>query len=75
MCLMCQLRFPSVLKIVQTEEAAVRGFHVYKTTWKHQDGELLKCTHEEDNPHDIFSMKVCRPDSDEIVGHLPMEIS
>ena len=55
--------------------AGVRCFHVYKTNWKPQDGELLKCTHEEDNPYDIFSMKVCKPDSDEIVGHLPMEIS
>ena len=55
--------------------AAVKGFHVYKTNWKPQDGELLKCTHEEDNPYDIFSMKVCKPDSDEIVGHLPMETS
>ena len=35
----------------------------------------MKCTNEEDNPYDIFSMKVCKPDSDEIVGHLPMEIS
>ena len=35
----------------------------------------MKCTHEEDNPHDIFSMKVRKPDSDEIVGHLPIEMS
>ena len=55
--------------------AAVRGFHVYKTNWKPQDGELLKCAHEEDNLYDIFSMKVCKIESDEIVGHLPMEIS
>ena len=55
--------------------AAVRGFHVYKTNWKPQDGELLKCAHEEDNLYGIFSMKVCKIESDEIVGHLPMEIS
>ena len=55
--------------------AAVRVFHVYETNWKPQNGESLKCTHEEDNPYDIFSMKVCKPDSDEIVGHLPKEIS
>ena len=52
---------------------AVRGFHAYKTNWK--GGELLKCSHEEDNSYNIFSMKVCKPDSDEIVGQLPMEIS
>ena len=55
--------------------AAVKGFHVYKTNWKPQDQDLLKCTHKEDNPYDIFSMKVYKPDCDEIVGHLPMEIS
>ena len=55
--------------------AAVRGFHINRTNWKPQDGQLLKCTHKEDNPYDIFSMKVCKPDSDEIVGHLPVEMS
>ena len=55
--------------------AAVRGFHVYEANWQSQDGESLKCTHEEDNPYDIFSMKVCKLDSDEIVGYLPIEIS
>ena len=55
--------------------AAVRGFHVYKINWKPQEGELLKCAHEVDNPYDMFSMKICKPDSNEIVGHLPMEIS
>ena len=55
--------------------AAVRGFHVYKINWKPREGELLKCAHEFDNPYDMFSMKICKPDSNEIVGHLPMEIS
>ena len=31
--------------------------------------------HEKNNPYDMFSMKVCKLNSDEIVGHLPMEIS
>ena len=38
--------------------AAVKGFQVYKTNWKPQDQDLLKCTHKEYNPYDIFSMKV-----------------
>ena len=29
---------------------------------------VFKCTYEEDNPYDIFSMKVGKPGSDEIVG-------
>ena len=55
--------------------AAGRGFHVYKTNWKPKDGQLSEFTHEENNPYDIFSMKVWKPDSDEIAGQLPMEIS
>ena len=50
--------------------AAVRSFHVSKTNWKPQDRKLLNCTHEEDNPYNIFPIKVCKPDSDKIVGHL-----
>lgn len=55
--------------------AAVRGFHVYKRNWKPEEGELLKSSHEEDNPYDMFSMKVCKLSTGQIVGHLPMEIS
>ena len=55
--------------------AALRGFHVYKINRKPQEGELLKCAHEVVNPYDMFSVKICKPDSSEIVGHLPMEIS
>ena len=55
---------------------AVRGFHVYKTSWKPKEDELLECSHEKDNLHDSFSIKVFKPDSPaEIIGHLPMEIS
>lgn len=55
--------------------AAVRGFHVYQASWKPENGEVLQCMHEKNNPYDMFSMKVCKLNSDEIVGHLPMEIS
>lgn len=56
--------------------AAVRGFHVYKTCWKPREDELLECVHERENPYDLFSIRVFKPNSPaEIVGHLPMEIS
>ena len=56
--------------------AAVRGFRVYKASWKPKEDELLECSHGKDNPYDSFSIKVFKPDSPaEIVGHLPMEIS
>ena len=56
--------------------AAVRGFHVYRASWKPKEDELLECSHEKDNPYDSFSIKVFKSDCPaEIVGHLPMEIS
>ena len=53
----------------------VRGFHVYKRNLKREEGGLLKCSHEEDNLYDIFSMKVCKSGTDEIAGYLPMQTS
>ena len=56
--------------------AAVSGFHVCKMSWKPEEGEKLECLHEENNPHDVFSIKVCKSiNAKSVVGHLPMEIS
>ena len=55
--------------------SAVRGFHVNKRNVKPEEGELLKCSHEEDNLFDIFSMKLCKSGTDAIADHLPMRIS
>ena len=56
--------------------AAVRGFHVYKASWKPTEDELLECSHEKDNSCDSFSIKLFKPNSPaEIVGHLPIELS
>ena len=56
--------------------AAVRGFHVYKSIWKPEEGEVLMCYREESNPYDSFPIQVCKPGEDaQIVGHLPMEMS
>ena len=56
--------------------AAVRGFHVYKASWKPKEDELLECSYEKDNSYDSFSIKVFKLDSPvEIIGHLSMEIS
>ena len=44
--------------------SVVRGFHVYKRHLKPEEGELLKCSHEEDNLYDIFSIKVCKSGTD-----------
>ena len=53
----------------------VRGFHVYKRNLKREEGELLKCSHEEGSLYDIFSMKVCKSGTDEIADRLAMQTS
>ena len=56
--------------------AALRGFHVYKMSWKSVEGEILECLHEENNPYIVFSIKVCKShNAQSVVGHLPKEIS
>ena len=54
--------------------AAVRGFHYYRKSWLSEAKQTLNCFHEEGNTFDRFAIKVCKKDN-EIVGHLPMEIS
>ena len=54
---------------------AVRGFHVYRNVWAPQLNENLGYHHEEGNLCDIFAIKTCRRTGNEIVGHLPREIS
>ena len=37
---------------------------------------MLECLHKENNPYDVFSIKVCKSNNAQsVVGHLPMEIS
>ena len=55
--------------------AAVRGFHYYRKSWLTESKQTLNCFHEEGNTFDRFAIKVCKKDKNEIVGHLPMEIS
>ena len=40
--------------------AAVRGFQVCKMSWKPEEGEILECLHEENNPYYVFFYKVCK---------------
>ena len=55
--------------------AAVRDFHYYRKSWLSEPEQTLNCFHEEGNTFDRFTIKVCEKDKNEIVGHLPMEIS
>ena len=43
-------------------KAAVKGFHIYKTASKPSEIEPLTLYHDEDNPYNMFSIKVCKFD-------------
>ena len=55
--------------------AAVRGFHQYTKSWLPESEQTLNCFHGEANTFDRFAIKICEKDKNEILGHLPMEIS
>ena len=55
--------------------AAVRGFHVYRDVWKPLENEEPECLFERHNLLYMFTIKTCRLEGGEIVGHLPGEIS
>ena len=55
--------------------SAVRGFHFYRQFWNPEPEQNLNCFHELNNPFDYFAIKICPVSKDDIVGHLPMEIS
>ena len=54
--------------------SAIRGYHFYNSTWLPEKGQKLDCTCEPDSMFDWFAIKVCDK-SDNIVGHLPKEVS
>lgn len=55
-------------------DAAVRGYHVYREIWRPTEGDIQRCFWEEGNNFDIFAIKVIN-ESNDIIGHLPREIS
>ena len=59
--------------------SAIRGHHVYKSTWQPFIGEHLEIERENGNTHDRFAVaviKICPTRRTRtIVGHIPKEIS
>ena len=54
--------------------AAIRGFHVYRQVWQPEQDVTLVCSHEADNPFDLFSIKATNCHG-VLSVHLPREIS
>ena len=55
--------------------SAVCGCHYYRRYWQPQPEQRLVCSHEKNNPYDIFAIKVTVLESGTTAGHLPMENS
>ena len=54
--------------------ATIRGFHVSSQVWQPEQDETLVCSHEADNPFDLFSVKATNRHG-ALSGHLPRKIS
>ena len=49
--------------------AAVHGFHVYRNVWKPLENEELECLFETQNLFEMFAIKTCCLEGEQIVGH------
>ena len=62
-----------------TVDSAIRGFHIYRSTWTPVLHEQLITSQEHGNAEDRFAVAVSKVDAStatpSIVGHLPREIS
>ena len=72
--------FSSVIMAYETVEypTAVCGFHVYRSVWQPKESQVLSCSHEVGNMYDLLAIKTCLEDEhgeEQIVGHLPLELS
>ena len=54
--------------------SAMRGFRHYRHHWYLEPDQLLNY-HERNNPFDCFAIKFCQVGKEEMIGHIPMEIS
>ena len=54
--------------------SCIQGFHVYQDNWTPILGEWLVCKNGPGNPRDRYAVAVCKV-GDEMVGHLPRNIS
>lgn len=53
--------------------SAIRGHHIYKSTWAPVIGQILEVKAEDNNSHDRYAISTLLDDI--IVGHVPREYS
>ena len=56
-----------------SELSLIRGYHVYKNIWNARMGEILSCSQQQGNLHDIYAVAVMK--GNDVVGHIPRKIS
>ena len=54
-------------------DCCIRGYHIYKETWRAAIGEELECDREPGNSCDRYAIAVKR--SGVVIGHLPRKVS
>ena len=53
--------------------AAIRGHYHYKKYWNPKPSEKLTCSHERDDPFDVFAIRACNSEGN-AAGHQPREL-
>ena len=54
---------------------AMRGFHHYRHHWHPMPDQTFNCFHEHNNSFHRFAINFCEAGKEEMIGHIPMEIS
>ena len=75
------LNFSKIASLTFSFRCGLRGYHVYRTTWRPRIDEILSFEHEAENSFDRHAIAAIKQRRDgglpleQVVGHLPKEIS
>ena len=78
---MLGLNFSKMASLTFSFRCGLRGYHVYRTTWRPRIDEILSVKHEAENSFDRHAIAAIKQRRDgglpleQVVGHLPKEIS
>ena len=56
-------------------ESSIRGYHAYCRDINVYVGEVMTCEQAPDNEHDEHAVAIKKTGSEELVGHVPIELS
>ena len=70
---LCQVCEHQMVLYRQLKVLFVVSMYVYKETWEPQNGEMLECFSEPDNPEDRYAVAIVK--ESHMVAHVPQTIS